>query len=117
MVLAKKLQLKPGTTLAVTGAPPDLDLDLGDDVATTGAQDAGAVLVFVSRRADLDSIGSFLDAARADRLAWIAYPKGGRLDTDLNRDIVWELLSAQGIRPVRQIAIDETWSALRFRPA
>jgi hypothetical protein len=26
-------------------------------------------------------------------------------------------LAAEGIQPVRQVAIDETWSALRFRPA
>ncbi len=37
--------------------------------------------------------------------------------TDLNRDSLWELLSGDGIRPVRQIAIDDTWSALRFRPS
>jgi hypothetical protein len=27
------------------------------------------------------------------------------------------LLTAEGVQPVRQVAIDETWSALRFRPA
>ena len=47
---------------------------------------------------------------------WIAYPKAGKLDTDLNRDVLWKLLDGNGIRPVRQIAIDDTWSAMRFRP-
>jgi hypothetical protein len=27
------------------------------------------------------------------------------------------LVTERGVRPVRQVAIDETWSALRFRPA
>jgi hypothetical protein len=56
-------------------------------------------------------------AARQDKLAWIAYPKAGQLGTDLNRDILAGELSGQGVQPVRQVAIDETWSALRFRPA
>jgi hypothetical protein len=54
--------------------------------------------------------------ALSDRLAWVGHPKAGGLGTDLNRNRVVELLRAKGIQPVRQIAIDETWSALRFRP-
>ena len=49
-------------------------------------------------------------------LTWIAYPKAGQLGTDLNRDSVAEILSAEGVRPVRQIAVDDVWSALRLRP-
>ena len=58
-----------------------------------------------------------VEAARGDKLAWIAYPKAGKLGTDLNRDILAALLTERGVQPVRQVAIDETWSALRFRPA
>jgi hypothetical protein len=47
---------------------------------------------------------------------WIAYPKAGKLGTDLSRDIL-AALTAEGIQPVRQVTVDETWSALRFRPA
>ncbi|MFE2102127.1 MULTISPECIES: hypothetical protein [unclassified Streptomyces] len=46
----------------------------------------------------------------------MAYPKGGKLGTDLNRDTLAAALSERGVRPVRQIAIDDIWSALRFRP-
>jgi hypothetical protein len=56
-------------------------------------------------------------AARADRLAWISYPKGGQLGTDLNRDRLAAALAGQGVQPVRQVSIDDTWSALRFSPA
>jgi hypothetical protein len=45
---------------------------------------------------------------------WIAYPKGGR--ADINRDSLWPRLAAHGLRPITQVAIDETWSGLRFRP-
>ena len=45
---------------------------------------------------------------------WVAYPKGGR--ADINRDSLWPILAEQGFRPIGQVALDETWSALRFRP-
>ena len=35
---------------------------------------------------------------------------------DLNRDTLWPVLGEYGMRPVSQVAVDEVWSALRFRP-
>lgn len=79
---------------------------------------ADAVVLFVANRAALDAVGQpVVDAAVEDRLAWVAYPKGGRLGTDLNRDVLAGLMAARGAQPVRQVGIDEVWSALRFRPA
>ena len=58
-----------------------------------------------------------IDAARRDTLAWVAYPKAGRLGTDLDRDSLAAVMGDHGIRAVRQVAIDDVSSALRFRPA
>lgn len=113
--MGSKLQIKPGQSVAVLNAPAGLVLP-GVTVATS-ADDADAVVAFVARRDDLDSVGQAVAAARADRLAWIGYPKGGQLGTDLNRDRLAAALAAQGVQPVRQVSIDDTWSALRFRPA
>jgi len=75
------------------------------------------VLVFISRVADIDGVGApLVEAARADRIAWAAYPKAGQLGTDLNRDVLAKELQKRGAEPVRQVALDEVWSALRFRP-
>jgi hypothetical protein len=75
------------------------------------------VLVFVRTIADVEATAALVvNAAREDRLAWLAYPKAGKLGTDLNRDILWKHMLGKGIQGVRQIAIDETWSAMRFRP-
>lgn len=53
---------------------------------------------------------------KAGGLAWAAYPKGGsKVSTDLNRDILWKLIELLGWRPVRMVALDETWSAMRFK--
>ncbi|MDJ0459924.1 hypothetical protein PUN71_022205 [Arthrobacter sp. NQ7] len=58
-----------------------------------------------------------MTAALEDRIAWVAYPKAKKLGTDLNRDILASEMTARGAEPVRQVSLDETWSALRFRPA
>jgi hypothetical protein len=114
MGLAKKLNLAPGTKLRVVGKPAGVDLD---DVETTSAAKAPAVLVFVKTLADVDAkCGPMIAVARADGIAWAAYPKAGQLGTDLNRDVLWKHLLKQGVQGVRQIAIDDIWSALRFRP-
>jgi len=114
MSLAKKLNLKDGMRMRVVGKPAGVDLG---DVATVASGKADAVLVFVKTLAEVDAkTGPVKAVARADGLAWIAYPKAGQLGTDLNRDILWKHLLKQGIQGVRQVAIDEVWSALRFRP-
>jgi hypothetical protein len=113
--MSGKLQIKPGQSVAVLNAPPGLFLP--GVAATATAADADVVVAFVTRRDDLPSAEQAIAAARADRLAWIGYPKGGQLGTDLNRDRLAAALSGHGVQPVRQISIDGTWSALRFRPA
>ena len=58
-----------------------------------------------------------LESADPGALVWISYPKkSSRLDSDLSREVVWAAMEETGWRPVSQIAIDEVWSALRFRP-
>jgi len=111
--LASKLNLKPGMKVRVVGKPSDVILA---GVATDAAK-AEAVIVFVKTLAEVGSrAGPAIDAAREDRIAWLAYPKAGKLDTDLNRDILWRHMLSKGIQGVRQIALDEVWSAMRFRP-
>ena len=100
------------------GVPPDVALDVPDDVATVAdAGAADAVLAFVRVAIELDTVAApALVAAREDRLAWVAYPKAGQLDTDLNRDRLAAQGHERGVQPVRQISIGQVWSALRFRP-
>ena len=119
MSIATKLQLRPGSTIAVIALPDGVDLDLGGEVhITTRPGDADAVIAFAINSAALASTAApAIDAARCDRLAWIAYPKAGKLDTDLNRDILVRIAQQRGAQPVRQVAIDDTWSALRLRPS
>lgn len=75
-------------------------------------------LAFVTRRIELDQLSKALPAkAAGDALLWFAYPKGTskKYTCDFNRDDGWDLLRKSGFDSVRQVAIDEDWSALRFR--
>jgi hypothetical protein len=120
MDLGAKLQIRAGQSVAVLDAPADLVLDLPEDsVRVQEAAQADAVIVFVRDTAALAGAATSraLDAARADRLTWLLYPKAGQLGTDLNRDLLRAALSDGGVRPVRQVSIDPVWSALRFRPS
>ena len=119
MDVTAKLQIKPGQRVAALAADGDVPSVVTPDAnpsADPGAADA--VVAFARNRAELDSVAApVIEAARLGKLAWIAYPKAGKLGTDLNRDILAALLTERGVQPVRQVAIDDTWSALRFRPA
>jgi hypothetical protein len=119
MDLAGKLQLKPGQSVAVVNQPEGARLDLGSDHPVGGdSHQADAIIVFSANRADLERLTDrYVAAARRDALTWVAYPKAGQLGTDLNRDVLAELVKAQGVQPVRQVALDDVWSALRLRPA
>ena len=109
--MEKKLNLKPGMKLRVIGKPAGVKIP--------SSRTGDALLVFVTRLAEVDAKAApVVEAAKEDGIAWLAYPKAGQLGTDLNRDIVWKhMLKQHGVQAVRQIAIDEVWSALRFRPA
>lgn len=114
---ATKLGIKPGHTVCPINAP-------GDYAALVGGLPEGARVVgegpaadvvhaFARTLAELTAHGqAAVEAARTGGLVWISYPKGGK--SELKRDLLWD--AVPGWRPVTQIAVDETWSAMRFRP-
>jgi len=59
-----------------------------------------------------------LRAIEDSAVVWFVYPKqtSKRYKSDLNRDVCWQALKPLSLQPVRQIAIDDDWSALRFKP-
>ena len=117
--VASKLQIKPGQSVCVIGRPQAVSLDLGQESLVVQDPDGSdAVIVYATTSADLEQVSApLLAAVRRDALTWVSYPKAGQLGTDLNRDKLAARLRTEGVRPVRQIAIDDVWSALRLRPA
>jgi hypothetical protein len=122
--LAKKIGLKQGMSALLVGAPggmvalfEPLPAGAGVAVEPTGTP-ADVVLLFAADAAALDAGFSAARASAKDgALLWIAYPKGGKkAGTDLNRDILWEHMKPYGLTGVSLVAVDATWSAMRFRP-
>lgn len=120
----KKLNLKDHDPVVVLNAPPEFE----PEVATLGdrpvVRDLAAVdgfafaVAFARDRAEFDRLSADLAAkAEGDAVLWIAYPKKSskRYRADFDRDRGWDVFGAAGYEPVRQVAIDEDWSALRFR--
>jgi hypothetical protein len=77
-------------------------------------------LAFVLDREDVGSLAAALRAtlpSTGEVRLWIAYPKRmSGVETDLTRDVGWEPLHGLGLRAVANVAVDDVWSALRFRP-
>ena len=75
-------------------------------------------IAFVTTQKEVDDLArAIAGKARGDATVWFAYPKGSskRYKCEFNRDTGWQVLGKLGFEGVRQVAIDEDWSALRFR--
>jgi len=123
MSLVQKLQLKLDQRLAVLNAPAGylerLTAELAGITLTAQATaECDAVLLFVHHLAEVERLTpEAIRAVKPDSLFWIAYPKGAsKIRTDVNRDRLWEVVEPTGWRPVRQVVLDDVWSAVRFRP-
>jgi hypothetical protein len=116
--LSQKFQLKAGQSLKLVNPPEGYDSFLASEEIKI-AETSDALLLFVNSLAELEQIvPPAFKSVSADALVWVAYPKGSSgVKTDVNRDKLWDALRPTGWQPVRQIAVDNLWSALRFRPA
>jgi len=119
--VVKKLRIAGGQRVLVLNADDALKRllsDLPGDARMVDAGDADAVVLFARDSSELkEHVGRAVQAAAGDRLFWICYPKKGTPEeSDLSRDRVRELTADTGVEAVSQIALDTTWSALRFRP-
>jgi hypothetical protein len=122
--LFKKLNLKDHAEMLVLNAPASFEPELqaldGVKIARSLAEvsSIGFALAFAIRQTQVDALSADLVArSLADPVLWFAYPKGTskRFTCDFNRDSGWAALRSFGFDTVRQVAIDEDWSALRFR--
>jgi Protein of unknown function (DUF3052) len=118
----KKLRIRGGQKVLVlnaNGAQRGLLADLPADARLIEAGEADVVILFAQDSSELrEHLWQAARAAQGDRLFWICYPKKGTAArSDLSRDRVRELSTEAGVEAVSQVALDDTWSALRFRPA
>ena len=121
----KKLQLEDADTVYVRGAPKEFRPHLDGIASHTHVRSSPScqktcsfVLFFVKSCAEVSQYAE-LATSKLDRdgQLWFAYPKKSskRYQSDLSRDSGWQPLGDLGFESVRQVAIDQDWSALRFR--
>ena len=122
--LFDKLNLTDQREIVVLNAPQSFAAELQKLVGVEILREAGQArsiafgLAFAVTRAERDAASAALTArAEADAILWIAYPKSTskRYACEFNRDSGWEVMQSAGFDSVRMVAIDEDWSALRFR--
>lgn len=119
----RKLQLKDQADIFVLDSPGSFEEELAglDGVRVRrklGSADASFVLAFMTKRLQLERFANELKGrVPGDGLVWVAYPKRSskRYASELGRDAGWAPLGELGFEPVRMVAIDEDWSAIRFR--
>ncbi len=114
----KKLRFKDGMSGRIRNAPAEIAVEFTKAGVIPGAESSDMILMFVRNAAEFEGgIKGAMDDIVHDGLLWVAYPKGtSSIETDVNRDILWEMSLEHGIRPVAQVAVDDDWSAIRFRP-
>jgi hypothetical protein len=119
-----KLNLGSRQDLVILDAPASFDATLAalSGVAVhrslAGVATIDFAVAFVMRPADVDTVAArLLPHAPGDPVIWLAYPKKSsrRYRAELDRDHGWDAMRAAGFDTVRQVAIDDDWSALRFR--
>lgn len=122
--LFKKLNLKDRERILVLNSPPEFKPHLEDlapfvKISTrSSVKEISFVLLFAISQKEME--GLFLkikDKFVEDALLWICFPKKSskKYTSDINRDEGWTELGKDDFEPVKIVAIDEDWSALRFR--
>jgi len=119
--LPKKLGIKPGSVVALLGAPTGFEKTLeslpeGAKLKRQARGRADLVMLFVKTRADLNRR---LSVAKRIMLEggslWIAWPKkASGVSTDITQNDVRKKGLGSGLVDYKIAAIDATWSGLRF---
>lgn len=121
-----KLNYKGHAPVLVLNGPDSFRSRLADlgSVRVDRRLASGAVypfaLVFVTACAEVAALAPPVAAAVGpDAVLWFAYPKktSKTYTSDISRDTGWQPLGDLGFEAVRQVAIDDNWSVLRFRQA
>lgn len=124
MSVIKKLQFKDqGQPVLIINAPKAYDEVAasfeGEVHKQAEIENYDFVQVFGASNEELQlNAKNAVGFVKEDGLLWLCYPKKSSKaykGSDCSRETVTGMLADEGYEPVRQIAIDEDWSALRFR--
>jgi hypothetical protein len=119
--LAKKLGIKPGSSIFVEGAPmvyEQLLAPMQDGVNVQSAVDSSTDIVhlFSTAKANLArALGRTLQHLRPDAAVWVSWPKkASKVPTDITEDVVRDLALPLGLVDIKVCAVDDVWSGLKL---
>lgn len=118
--LPQKLGIKEGMTVGILNLPNYYDFDLGDlpdDVEVHRTDRPADVFIVFAERSDEAERGFQLaiTLVPADGAIWVFWPKrSSGVETELTENTLRELFLPTGMVDNKVIAVDETWSGLRF---
>jgi len=123
--LLKKLNYKGSKRIAVINPEEDFLKAISDelkDVITDNEIDQrypyDFMLIFVKTVKEVDYYSPIaLHNLTADGVLWFCYPKKSskKYASELERDRGWKILNDLGFYGIRMVAVNEDWSAMRFR--
>ena len=119
--LAKKLGIKEGSKLFLSGAPKNY-LELvapfpeGARLVPKIDGDTDIVHIFSTERAHLTAaLRDTLSKLKQDRSIWVSWPKkSSKVPTDITEDTIREVALPMGLVDVKVCAVDEVWSGLKL---
>jgi hypothetical protein len=121
-----KLNLKDHKQIVVLDSPSSFESELaalkGVEIIRDlkKAKQMTFCLTFVTTQEQVDTLApAIARKAEGDAIVWFAYPKGTskKYKSQIDRDHGWNALGREGFESVRMVAIDEDWSAKRYRRA
>jgi Bacteriocin-protection, YdeI or OmpD-Associated len=121
--LLEKLQLSDEKNLLLQGLPLAIEkqfmkLSFSKNVTPLlKSKKIDFVLIFAFSQKQLkDIVKEVIPALHVNAKFWIAYPKASsKIASDLSRDASWDCITTYGYETVRLIAVDNLWSAVRFK--
>lgn len=113
--LVEKIGIRQDMSVAVIDAPFTFSLS-GVSYTDTVSGDLDVILLFVTSKKDLlTECERYRGKIKKTGALWIAWPKKtSAAATDVDGNIVREIGLSCGLVDVKVIAIDQTWSGLKF---
>jgi len=93
-----------------------IDADIKTDASK--AKEIDFAIAFATTQTEVNKYAKLIaPKLKDDAIFWMCYPKGTskKYKCDFNRDTGWQIMGDYNLEGVRMVAIDEDWSALRFR--
>jgi hypothetical protein len=125
MNLLEKLQYRGQERIAIINADENFLIPLADELKNVVIDKEidprypyDFILIFVKSIEEVELHTPFaIHNLLADGILWYCYPKKSskKFSSDIDRDHGWKALNDSGFNGIRMVAVDNDWSAMRFR--